>query len=465
MTAQLSDSVHTHLNHGVDRRVALVITLLGVVPCLAALASYTGSRVGLLLLYLFLGSTAFVVNIKTTDEGKDFVFMLVIISISLSLLLSSALVSGNLRGYDIHNEYYFSQVAQHGWNIESSGLYNSVLSVTALPAFISIFSGLNGLNILTLIYPLIYSTVPLLLYAIYRKIVSANAAFLGVFLFMAYPAFYGEMIMLARQEIAEFLILLLILFLLTCNIASGTADVLVTISLIFGAVLSHYSLAFIFLAILAVSFIISRAEHRARSLSSFGLLLIALVVTVLWYTSVAGGVAAGRLGQVIQLVVGNLNDLFNLSSRPSTIGYALTFSGSPGIFHAINRITQYAVQLCLLLGFVLFARKKLKNTAEKEFLPFMASGMMLLAAAVALPFFASLLDLNRTYHLALLFIAAMLLLWRRWILQPVQKVRDKPIQRKTSAPSFFWDLQGNFGCGHLALIHVIRRWVGLGGNQ
>ena len=406
METQLSDSF-TMLTHSVNRRLALIVISCAVLPCLAALTSYAGFRIGLMSIYVLLGLASFVVTFKGTEERKDFVFMLVILSVSLSLLLSSALVSGNLCGYDIHDEYYqFSQVAEHGWNAGSSDLYNSVLSVTILPTFISIFSGLDGFSIFIIVFPLIYSMVPLLLYVIYRKIVSPNAAFLGVFLFMSYPTFFNEMISLGRQEIAEFLMLLLLLVFLTRELSVSTSGKLVIISLVLGTVMSHYSLAFIFLTMLAVSFIASRAERRTRSLSSIGLLLIALVVTLARYTSVAGGVGAGRLSQVIQLVMGGMNgDLFNLGSRPSVVEYAATFGGSPGLLHSINRLTQYVVQLSLLIGFIVFAFKKIKTAAEKEIFPFMVGGMMLVVAAVALPFFASLLNFSRTYHLALLFIA------------------------------------------------------------
>src|SRR5208337_4570706 len=112
----------------------------------------------------------------------------------------------------IHQEFaLFQQVTQQGsWTPQVSILYNAALSVTILPAIISTVSSIDGVSIFKIVYPLLFSLVPMILYRTYRKIMSPGAAFLSVFVFISYPTSYIELTQLGRQMIAELIMILLL---------------------------------------------------------------------------------------------------------------------------------------------------------------------------------------------------------------------------------------------------------------
>jgi uncharacterized membrane protein len=391
-------------------RVSLVILLLVAFPSLAGAFSYYGFRVGLIGIYLLLALLVVLVSLKGSNAGDEFIYLAVIQCISLCLLLSSALASGTLRGYDIHDEFFqYLQTRNSGfWNLFSNDPYNAVLSVTILPTFVSVLSGLNGLQIFQLILPLIFSLTPIVLYKVYRKILQPKPAFLAVFLFMSYSAFYNELVSLGRQEIAEFLLVLLLLVLLERKLSVGLQGRLGIFLLTLGLFMSQYSLAYLFLFILAVSVVVSKLTRLRGLVSnvSLGVLMILLIGTLAWYTHVGGGVDISSLTSGLGRVMQNsLSDLFDLGSRGSVLVNALTISGSPGLLHDTNRFVQYMVQFCLILGFAFFARKHMKSVEETDLLSFMPPALLLLVATVALPFFGGLLNLSRIYNIALIFVA------------------------------------------------------------
>jgi uncharacterized membrane protein len=362
-----------------------------------------------LVIFLLLGVSAFVVNIMGTKDSSDFVFQLIILSVSLCLILSYVFVSVNLHGYDVFEEYFqFLRVAQTGrWSPTGSDVFSAVLSITVLPAILSMFSRIEGLKIFEVVFPMMYSIVPVILYRIYRRFLAPSHAFLGVFLFMAYPGFFGEILSVTRQEVAELVLLGLVLALVTPEIGRSVSGKLVTVLLTLGLIAAHYSIAYIFLGLLLVSFVASKFSRRsALSGASVATLLIALVLTLSWYSYTASGSGLTSLANTLTQVSGSLStNLLSANSRPSVVNEAVTFSGQSGYLHDANRLVQYAVQIFLLLGFVALIRKHGKSTTEYQMLPLIAGAMIMLVSAVSLPFLAFSLNLSRFYHVALLFIA------------------------------------------------------------
>jgi uncharacterized membrane protein len=393
-----------------NERVVLVIVAVGVLPLVAGISSLMQYRGVLLAIYLLIGLMAFIGVLRRTDAFGEFIFMTSIFSMSLCLIVSSALVSPNLRGWDVHYEYYqFSQVYLTGrWNILSNDIYNSVLSVTVLPTIASLISGVDGLKLFEVVFPLVYSVVPLALYKIFRKMLVPSAAFLSTFLFMAYPTFFEELRWVARQEIAELVMLTLLLLLLTPRISRSLSGKFLILLFTLGLVVSHYALAYFFLGLLLFSFVVSRVSKRSTlSGVSISTMLIALVLTLGWYSSVAGGSGVLRLDQAVSLVYGGIqSDLFaSGSSVPSVVQAAATFGGLPGWLHDANKVSQYAVQIFLFLGFLILVRKRGKSITEYQFLPLTAGAMAFLIASLFLPFLAFQLNLSRIYHIALIFVA------------------------------------------------------------
>src|SRR5208282_154497 len=126
----------------------------------------------------------------------------------------------------------FVQTAQlRFWQPQASTLYNSALSVTILPIIISEVSSIEGSIVFRIIYPCLFAIVPLVLYRIYRKILSPAASFISVFVFLSYPAAYFEMLSLGRQMIGELIMVLLLLLLLTPRFRNSRAGAILAVLL------------------------------------------------------------------------------------------------------------------------------------------------------------------------------------------------------------------------------------------
>jgi len=377
-------------------------------------ASYYTYRALSLVIFFLISLAGFLPFLLTSSLRKrgalDLVFLSVIISISLSLLLSATLLSENLNGFDIHQEFStFLGVAGTGfWHPEINFLYNSALSVTILPWIITNVTGLDGITIFKVVLPVSYSIVPVILYIIYRKVLGPQATFLSVLLFMSYPTFYVGMIQLGRQEVGEVLLVVLLWILLSPAISQRRSGSLAIVLLAFGVVIAHYSLAYICLAVLGFSFICSKISRRFMPLGTSGMIVVFMLIALSWYLFAAAGSALVSLIKTISSISqGVLTDFLNPAARPDVVLQALGIqSVHVGLLNDANRVTQWVAQLFLILGFLVFLRKgKRMNFTEKQVLPLMTVGMALIASATVLPFFAGSLQISRLYHIALLFVA------------------------------------------------------------
>jgi uncharacterized membrane protein len=393
---------------GVPQHLALL-----ALPFISAVGSYYSDRNLQLFAFLLLGLTALLVAVKPgISDNQDRLFMAVIVCVSLSLLLSTTLLSDNLVGWDIHQEYaIFSQVLSNGvWRPTIDLPYNSVLSVSLLPAILSVVSGLDGLLVFRIVFPLLFCTVPLFLYKLYRQFLNPRAAFLSAFLFMSFPSFYTELPALARQEIAEIFLVLVLWFAFSTKVRQAGSTSFVVLALTVGLITAHYSIAFIYIYIVALSFLLFRFVLRRDAslvyVTKPVMIAMTASITVLWYAFVTSGSDLAHLTlTLLGVSAGALKDFLNPSSRPLIVSEALGYGVHPGLLHDLNRATNYAINMLLILGFLVFAFKRQKSGREEMILPFATSGFVLLGASVVLPHLAGALNFGRTYHIALLFVA------------------------------------------------------------
>jgi uncharacterized membrane protein len=341
---------------------------------------------------------------KLEAEEQDKVFLAFILSASISLLMLATLLSPDaVVGWDINGEVYaFTQVLTHaGWNPFTGTRLNSVLSVTVLPTVLSVVSSLTGLQIFKFVFPLVYSTVPLALYKIYRHLLTPRQSFVAAFFFISYPAFYGELIGLGREEVAELLFVLALAVLFSPTLTGFRSTRYLLILLDVGIVASHYSIAFIYLSILLFSLIVASIWRRSLPLDNWTLVLFMTMVVAVWYVFFVNSTILESLTKGLSEVLqGFVSNFFSIGTRPSQV-----VSGSTGFFHALNRYLQYAVIGVICIGFLDLLIRKNPTIAEERMIPPMMVGMFLAGSIVALPFFALGLDLARTYHIALFFIS------------------------------------------------------------
>jgi len=380
-----------------------------LVPCITAVASYYGARTVILGTYLLLGLSVLILILRPQNDQT---LLALTASISLSLILSFTLTSSNLIGWDIHGEYYqFTQVITNGtWDSSQALHYNAAVSISILPTIIDLVTTLNGVRIFKFVFPIIFSMVPVVVYKFYRRFLKPQFAFMAVFLFMSYPAFYQELVELGREEVAQLILVLLLLLFLSPRISRKRSGTFMVVGLTVGLVLAHYSLTYIYLAMLAFSYIFARISRRVLSLDSLTILL-SIVIAISWYLFVASGSTLSTLVQFISYVNnGIFQDFFTTSSRPVQVLQAFGLASvRAGALHVLNRFIQYLVLAGMFFGFIVVTCKRQKNDAERKMVPLITMGVVMMGMSVLIPFFAAGLNLSRIFQIALISLAPCLI--------------------------------------------------------
>ena len=410
-----------------------------------------------ILLLVFIMVVAGIIGLAAFGKFVDQrVYPLAIAIIAIGLLYQTTLISPYLTGFDIHLEYYFERlIVETGyWDATSTYSYNTALSITMLAPIYSLLLNIDGAWIFKIIYPFIFSLVPLALFHIFRQQMSAKKAFLAVFFFVAVPTFSLEMIALARQQIAELFFALFILLMVDRKLGLSQR---LTLAIIFSLsiAVSHYAVGYISLFYLALGgllIIVIRSGWGRRvwgwltkkwgglppSLTSpraFPLKAISIIVAVYFIGSLAfyGWVGAGGpLNTIITILQGQATTaiigvtellpgeptapgkppiLFDFAAREPLIQTALGLDFPTASPQGKGfRIFQYITQLFLVIGFIrlIFKPRKLRFTAE--YIAFTIGSALLLVAVIFIPGFSAGMNATRFYHIALLLLAPFFIL-------------------------------------------------------
>ena len=406
-----------------------------------------------ILLLILIIVVAGVVSLAVFGRFIDHkVYPIAIAIIALCLLYQTTLISPYLTGFDIHLEYYFEQlIVENGyWDATLRG-YNTALSITMLAPIYSLILDIDGAWIFKVIYPFIFSLVPLTLFHIFHQQVSAKKAFLAAFFFMAVPTFSLEMISLAKQQIAELFFVLFILLMVDRKLGLSQR---LTLAIVFALsiAVSHYGLGGIciyYFALIWLLIVVMRSGWRRRawgwltgkfgglpaSLTSrraFPLKTITIIVAVYfigilaYYGLVSSGSYLGGLARMWQeqtstIITGITELLPGESGEPSTffdftarepfirtaLGLDFPSASSQG---KVFRIFQYITQLFIVIGFIrlIFKPRGLRFTAE--YIAFSVVSALLLVACIFLPGFSATMNATRFYHITLLLLAPLCIL-------------------------------------------------------
>jgi len=206
---------------------------------------------------------------RRLSEGT---FAWVLFCQATALLLLTSLRGSYLSGHDILSEFaIFTTTLRHArWSMHySHDPYNGCLSLTVLPVMLSqSLSALASQYIFRLLYQLVFALTPVAAFTIARRFASARHSYMAGFVFLAAPALMRDFPYITRQEIGLFFFAAMIVALGQSK--SGTLERRVVLSLLGGGlVLSHYSTAYVAVAILVValaaSFVIRRLQKGTLS--------------------------------------------------------------------------------------------------------------------------------------------------------------------------------------------------------
>ncbi|MGF3572928.1 MAG: DUF2206 domain-containing protein [Candidatus Bathyarchaeia archaeon] len=432
-----SKNEHTQFSFRVKN--PLVVLLLLCIPTLSVVGAITSGGYGdnrILLFTLIIIAAFFMVTLVSRRAISSKLYPLIILVIALSLVYHAALVSDRLVhfGSDVGGEVFVQKIVERDcyWNpkgpypeSESVGRSHAMLGVTLLPTIYSILLNLDSILVFKLFYSLLLVLVPLGLYLLWKNFVDEKFAFVSAFLFMSFQPFYGELLGLNKQILAE-LFLVLLLTVLLCKDEDKLARNICLILFSFGLVVSHYGMAeiFLFFAAFALIFLLIRRQQSRKISASFVLLFFALMFT--WYIFTSSSTVFDAFLSFGQRVYNELSDFFNLQSREPEILRGLGLEPPPTIWNFISRVFAYLTEFLILIGFLwVVVKGKRRNRFGREFFLFVFVAMLFLFALIVVPGLSGTMGMTRFYNVLLFFIAPLCAVGASAIVKFVFKREDE----------------------------------------
>lgn len=378
----------------------------------------------LLFLITFIGISLFAKSF--TDEF----YIYLIISSSLALLLQYSIFYRYNLGWDIHAEYYVSRVTFDNqiWSDEFQnifwGTYNQMLSLTILPSIYSSILNMEIIWIFKIVYPIIFSLVPLGVFQVSKKYFDNKGALIATFLFISQITFYSEMLGLARQMIAEVFLVAFLILISKTEFDSVEREFLFMIFGL-GMTVAHYSITYIFLFIISLNWLISYIMKKIEINPSLFTIGSLWVLSLFWFVYSSGSYSFESLLYSLENIGNSLGDFFNISSRGTAVSAGLGLTSPSSVWSSISRIFAYLTEALIVVGFISLAfednKLKLNNKLFLSYIP----PITLLGFTILLPNFASSLQMTRFYHILLIFISPLLVFGLKKILNFLLKKKSE----------------------------------------
>jgi len=267
---------------------------------------------------------------------------------SITILFSTHLISNYLWGWDIHIQYYVaSMVIENGyWDPNFSYGINSLLSIVLLAPIYSFFLDLDLVWVFKIVYPLLFSFVPLGVYYLSKNQFNHSMiAFFSSFVFMFYYGFFKDMI--DKQHIAELFLILTLIAITNKDLKARKALV---IPFLFMIPLSHYGVSYLlliaFLFMESVFYILKLKDPD--KLSTHAVVLF-IVFVFGWYMYTSTGAAFYILVDKMEYVIMRLPETLNPEVR-SGISY-LNYPAQSLIWK-IYKVINIALVLFISIGII-----------------------------------------------------------------------------------------------------------------
>ncbi|WP_067075020.1 DUF2206 domain-containing protein [Methanoculleus horonobensis] len=361
-------------------------------------------------------------------------YLIAIFITSVTLLLHTALITPFLWGWDIVNEnFYATAVLQHQiWDIGIFDNVNGCLSIVVLAPVLSQLTELPLTWVFKLLYPLIFSLIAVALYRVYQHQTEDRIAFFACFMFVSYFQYYSGMVFLARQMIAELFLALLLLLMLSTAITGGKRAFLMGF-FGFAMITSHYGLSYLFMAALVAAWVLiliagsrpvsaigawtlDRLKRTGSGLADFldpqekrTILTAPFVIffslfTVVWYSLVAGGSVLTTIMRIGNKIVSNFIGEMADPAASQGMGTIVLETASP--LHEVWKYLFLITNLFIVIGLVayLFSRPD-RRRFTREYIALASVFLLLDVAAIAVPYLASALSVERFYQITIIILS------------------------------------------------------------
>jgi uncharacterized membrane protein len=358
-----------------------------------------------------------------------------VFSVTLTLLYHTALISMYIWGWDIQYEYHLANtVIQNGfWDPNAYSTCNAMLSVNILSTFYSIVLGLGLDWVFKIIYPFLFSLVPLGLYAVFRPRTSGKTAFLACFFFASLFGYYNEMLAVPRQQVAELFLVLIILSMADYNLTRlqrAFSFVVFSMSL----VVSHYGLSYIFIFILLIAWTLATLGNRVniqryaegilawvrskspllsvlslqkfifpRKVIPFSFILCYGVFVLGWYIYTSSSASFDTLVTIAHGITTHLSS--DLLDPDAVQGAAIIADSALTPLYMLAKYLHLLMIFFIVVGFIVSVFHQRWAKFDLLYLLLAFGALCICVGGVTLPFFASAFNTSRLYHISLILLA------------------------------------------------------------
>ena len=414
----------------------LPIFALSIIPCISVLGAYLmnvhQNNILLMLMIVAIAIVAVLIGFDTGIPAKF--YPLAVFMLTLSLLLHRSLISMHLWGWDIFHEYYIASLVIENslWDSAIPFNTNAMLSIVSLLPIFSSICAMNPVWVLKVMYPFIFSLVPLGLYRAVQKQTNEKIAFFAMFFFISFFTFYSEMLSLARQQMAELFLVLTILLIIDKTMSRKKSLCLL---FIFGAslIVSHYALTWVYLPSLIIAWILllfmeipgikafrektfSEIRRKIDKIPSSHIservqprtitlpyVLFFVIFTIFWYTTFSGGSTIESIFTTGERIVSSISEEFLNPEAVQGLGIIIKETTSP--LNTISKSLHLVTIFFIVFGLLILLYQRNKFRFENEYMAFSWINLLICIGGVTLPFFASALNTTRLYQITLIFLA------------------------------------------------------------
>ena len=360
-----------------------------------------------LLLYLLLPMISIVPILVCFNRIPSQIYPLLIFIISISLIYHTALVSRYIWGWDINNEYHLANLVllNSFWDSSLNFDVNSMLSIVMLAPIYSIVLNMDLTWVFKIIYPFLFSLVPVGLYCVYGKKNEKIISFLACFFFISFEFFYFNAPTAGRQEIAELFLVLLLMLMVNNNIEKQKKSILEIIFL-FSLAVSHYGTSYIYMFLLICSWLILRVQSflfgiKSKNIS-YNYVVIFFVFSIAWYIYTSSSSPFNTITNVSHLLFSRIfSDLF----EPTSSQGLETIFGEYSIMSTLELYIQLLFQFFIFIGVISLLRNLKKSRYLNHYIVFCFLSFGLDFAGIIVPHFSNQLNAPRLYHLTLIILA------------------------------------------------------------
>ncbi|KAF5068358.1 hypothetical protein DSECCO2_243880 [anaerobic digester metagenome] len=423
-----------------------------IFPLMVVLGTYlmnTNQNNIILMVMLFLIPVYLVSVVYLKDRVHSATYPFAVWMIGMTMILMHGLTSYHVIGRDVQSEFYCFQLALKNfhWNLmDYYNPYNVCLSVTILPVIYKVFTALNSEYIFKLLFGIIGSFIPLVLYTVSQKYVGKRGAFIASFL-LVFQTYFIYILGLVRQEIAFLFFFLAVMVMFDSEINKNIKKLLFIILMI-SVVVSHYSTSYFSMALILPVLILpflkslfklmrktgSRVGSSGKNLldkldfKNFDIIIVLLIFLALWYFLVADvQVQAGNDVMSSTIVAATASPgSHGLSSIPTRDSAVLTIFGigTSSVPNMISVLVNDLIFLVMGIGIISIFRKFLKGkegVMEKEYFFGAILSVCLLVTFVVLPYISMAYGPQRLFLQLLIFLAPMFVVGTRSIGKTIKK--------------------------------------------